>query len=385
MEIYILDGLLRRNHVVDKFDSLIWTERWNQLGDFQLDLVSNLENRTLFQTGTQLAQNNSYRVMSVETVEEGTSGDGQTTLQVKGRSLESILQDRVFKQTLSNQATAILTGSPANVAREMFDHICRPPAGLSFKDLIPFLMPGTIFAPGTILESTAPINWEQATDSLYNGIQKLCELYDLGFRLVRNFDTSQLYFDIYTGSDRTTKQTTVSPVVFSVGLDNIQNTTEFTSIQESKNVAYVFSDVGYAIVYAEDVDPDIAGFERRVLVVNASVDPNALDINAELVQAGNEALLDKRGVSIFDGEINQYNEYTYGIDYDLGDLVEMRNKDGVITYKRVTEQIFVSDANGERSYPTLAFNEFAGTNTWASWNYRNLIWEEFTTEFWTDM
>ena len=381
MEMYILDSLLRRTWAVDKFESLIWTERWHEAGDFELDLKSTLENRTKFMIGTRIAINDSYRVMTVETVEDKTDAQGKETFTVKGRSLEALLEDRVVKETMSDLTTEpkwILTDTPANVVRTMFDHICRPPAALHLNDAIPFITPGTIFPADTIPESVTAITWEQSPASLYNAIQNICKMYDLGFRIVRNFDLSELYFDVYSGNDRTTRQSDLSPVVFSVGLDNIQNTTEFLSIDKSKNVAYVFSDTGYAVVYADDVDPDVDGFDRRVLVVNANVD-------SPLVQQGNEALLKSRGVTLFDGEVNQRTEYTYGVDYELGDLVEMRNKDGVITYKRVTEQIFVSDATGERAYPTLVLNLFTGANTWASWTYKDLVWVDFTTEVWADM
>lgn len=380
MEIYILDGLLRRNQVVDKFESLIWTERWHSSGDFELDLKSTLENRSRFLVGSRLAINNSYRVMTVESVEDNTSADGKQTLKVKGRSLESMLEDRVVKYSMSDLTTEaewVITGLPGDVARTMFDHICRAPGALDTKDVIPFLQAGSMFPPDTIPEPQTPIEWKQKPAQLYGAIKEVCETYDLGFRLVRNFDTSQLYFDVYAGNDLTTRQTLLSPVVFAVGLDNIQNTTEFMSTQNSKNVAYVFSEQGFVVVYGEDVDPNVDGFDRRVIVVNANVDPAHPDINGMLIQAGNEALLKNRARSLFDGEVNQRTEYTYGVDYELGDLVEMRNKDGIITYKRVTEQIFVADRNGERAYPTLALDLFAGENTWLSWTNKNTVWMDY--------
>ena len=54
------------------------------------------------------------------------------------------------------------------------------------------------------------------------------------------------------------------------------------------------------------------------------------------------------------------------MDYYLGDLVEMRNVDGIANQMRVTEQIFVSDKEGERIYPTLAINQFVSTGSWLS-------------------
>jgi len=391
VEVYILDSLLRRTAVFDKFESLIWTERFSDLGDFELDLKSTLENRSQFLSGTRLAINSSYRVMEVETVEDATDADGKDILKVTGHSIETILNDRVAVEGL-DELTLVnpnwtITDTPGNVARTMFDHICRDGA-LDIKDIITFLQPGTIFPDSTIPEPTTPIVWVQQPDQLFPAIKQVCDTYDLGFRLVRNFDMSQLYFDIYAGNDRTTRQTTLPPVVFAVNLENIQNTSELTTIQGAKNVAYVFSEAGFAVVYGDGVDPDVDGFERRVLGINASdITVDNPDVSGALNQRGIEELNKNRAQYLFDGEINQYNEYTYGVDYDLGDLVELRNKDGIITYKRVTEQIFVSDAQGERSYPTLAISQFVGENDWLSWTNKNTVWFDYDTDYtaWGDL
>lgn len=380
MEVYVLDSLLRRIEVVDKFESLIWTERFSEVGDFQLDLKSTLENRRLFTEGTRLAINESYRVMKVETVEDTTDADGKNMLKITGFSIEDVLRNRVAKYSMLNtteEPTWDLTGTPIDVATTMFDHICRDGA-LSLLDKIPFLMPGSIFAPGTIPEPTSPIAISQSPDFLYNAIKGVLDPYSIGFRLIRNFDASQLYFDIYTGNDRTSRQTILTPVIFSPAMDNVQNTTEYKTVAGSKNVAYVFTSEGYMVVVAENIDPEIEGFERRVLVVNASdITADILDVEDAMYQRGIEALNGARGQSLFDGEINQYNEYTYGVDYDLGDLVEMRNKDGIISYKRVTEQIFVSDEQGDRSYPTLYADIFAGENDWLSYNNKSTVWMDY--------
>ena len=390
MEVYILDSLLRRTQVVDKFESAIWTERYSEFGDFEIDIKSTLESRGQFQAGTQLAVNNSYRVMTVETVEDTVDAEGKDILKVKGRELVSMLLDRVFKNTMSDTTSepdSTMIDTPGNIARMMFDHIART-GGLDAKDVIPFLQPGSIFAAGTNPETTTIITWVQTPEILYTAIKNVCDPYDLGFRLYRNFDTSQLYFDVYTGDDRTTRQTLKAPVVFSTGLDNIQNTSELTNIQGSKNVAYVFSPAGHLVVYGENVPSDITGFDRKILVVNASVVAGDPDADTLMIQAGTEALNQARASQMFDGEINQYGQYQYGTDYNLGDIVEMRNKDGIITYKRVTEHIFVSDANGDRSYPTLTADLFTGVDTWISWNNKSTAWIDFdsdTTTTWSTL
>lgn len=383
MDLYILDSQFRRKVVIDWFDSLIWTERFNQFGEIQLTLPSNLESRSYIQENTMLAINGSYRVMMVDTIEDTTDVDGKPTLSVRGRSLEAILKGRIYKDTWSANATTVLTGTPGDIIRDVFDHICRAPGAISTRDELPYLQPGTIFSPGGIPEETNQIRWEQPPAELYGMIETIAKLYNLGFRLVRNFDTSELYFDVYTGTDRTTRQSVVPPVIFSVAMNNLRNTKQLRSHATAKNVAYVISDINNRIVYADGTDPQGAeGFARRAMLVIAAPDAAAPDHAAELVRAGEEALRTNAPIRMIDGEVNMQEDYQYEVDYSLGDICEVRNRDGIIDYKRITEQIFVHDGNGERSYPTLASSGYEELSTWASWANEDLVWGDMTTETW---
>lgn len=387
MELYVLDSLLRRTEVVDKFESLIWTERWQEFGDFELDIFSTRQAREQFKPGNKLAMNLSHRVMQVKTAEDAVDDQGMATLKVKGYSLEKYLEDRVAKDTMSNLVAEpkwIITDKPANVMRIMFSDICRT-GNLNASDIIPFLQAGTFLPVPGIPEPVTNITWQQEIDTLYNALKGIGDLYDLGFRLVRNYDTSQLFFDVYTGDDRTSGQAVFPPVIFAPDFDNLQNTSELSSIENAKDVAYVFSDVGWAMVYPTGVDPALAtGFDRHVLLVHATeVDANTVNIAGALDQAGKEALAQNRALSAFDGELNQNSQYVYGRDYNLGDMVELRNKDGVIRDRRVSEQIFVHDAQGERSYPTLMANDFVLAGTWDAMGGKH--WDDFTVEHWDDL
>lgn len=387
MEVYTLDPLLRREYVIDRFESLIWTERYSAFGDFELDLYSTIESRNLLKAGTLLAMNESYRVMIVESVEDAVDNENRRTLSVKGRSIEALLYDRVAKESLDDLTTSpkwIITDEPAEVARKIFHDICVTGI-LDIGDKIPFIFEGSFTDADTIAEPVDPITVELEPTTVYDAIANICDVWSLGFRLIRQFDMSKLWFDIYTGSDRSTSQTVLPAVVFAPELDNLQNTKELTTIEQAKNVAYVYSPAGFEMVYAIGVDPEVEGFERRVLTVNASdITSENPDVSSALIQRGNEELSKHRTYQAFDGEIAQNSKYKYGTHYNLGDIVEHRNTDGVTNLMRVTEQIFVSDRDGERSYPTLTVNKFITTGSWLSW-LNNAVWSDMgLTEYWED-
>lgn len=373
MEVYTLDSLLRRETVIDRFESLIWTERFQAYGDFELRVHSTSENRRRLTAGTWLAMNESYRVMTIESVEDTVDDEGRQILIVKGPSLEEIMDDRIALGALTDLTTNpkwTITDTPTNVARKIFHDICI--AGtIAVEDIIPFVIEASIFPADTIPEPTATATLEFEPQSVYEAISNIAQVYDFGFRLVRNFDTSQLYFDVYMGSDRTTSQSTLPAVIFAPNLDNLKNTTEFTTTDKYKNVAIVISPVGHRVVYPDLVDPSVAGFERHVLVVKADDidDPTPSIANALMDQRGKEALAKARTFSGFDGELSQESQYVYGRDYNLGDLVELRNTDGATSNMQVIEQIFVSDRDGERRYPTLAINLFITPGSWLAWDF----------------
>lgn len=386
MEVYTLDALLRRTTVIDRFESCIWTERWQDKGDFELVVRSTLETRNLLKKGTLLAMNLSHRIMEVETWEDDVDSNGRRLLSIKGQSIEKILEDRVAKESLSNLTTSpvwTLTGTPGVVARKIFHDICVTGI-LDIADQVPLIFEGDGFLPAsTISESIDPITLELEPVSVYTAIKEICDVWGLGFRLVREYDTSKLWFAIYAGSDRTTKQTGLPPVVFTPELDNLQNTSHVSSTVGAKNVAYVYSPVGFEMVFAPEVDPEIDGFDRRVLsVVADDITEETTDPSAAMIQRGKEALAKARAVEAFDGEINQASLYQPNRDYYLGDIVEVRNEDGVTNDMRVTELIYASDEQGERTYPTLALNVFITTGSWLSWT-GNKVWPDYDeTEFW---
>jgi hypothetical protein len=387
MELYTLDSLLRRTEVIDKWESMLWAERMAAFGDFELQIAATADARRLLVPSTKVALNESHRVMTIETVEDKTDDDGQALLEVKGRSLEQIMDERTAMHTGfvgANSGTkwVFTDWLPAEIARHIFSIICTPNIyNIDPGDIIPGIVPGTLFPPDSIPEPEDPVTMEFSLGTVYAHVKEVCDLYGLGFRLYRNFDTSVLHFEIYAGSDRTTQQTVLPAIIFTPELDNMKNTTELVTIAPHRNVAYVFSPVGYRLVYSPGVDPEAVGFERRVLTVDA----NDIDLpagpahDAALEQRGREELIKNRGFSAFDGEINQRVQYKYGVDYHLGDLVELRSSAKATSNMRVTEQIFVSDQEGERSYPTLASNLVIEEGTWLA--QRLIEWQDYDDDY----
>lgn len=385
MEFYVLDDLLRRVEVIDRFESLIWTERYSSAGDFELVLNSSSAARNLLSEGQKVAVNESRRVMTIETIEDKDDSDGRSLLSVKGPSIEDVMDDRATRNPIGNGAMPDLTitDTPANVMNALFQMVCVNNPNV--LDRIPFYTPGNLFPLDT---NPYPINTVAVSvgnTSVLSALKQIADGYGLGFRLYRGYDDSKLYFNVYSGSNRTSSQDDVDPVIFSQALGTIDEINELTSIADYKNVAYVFAPNGSAIV-SDNGSESAGGFDRRVLVVDANdIDLEAgVDLQNALKIRGVEELAKQDGVRAVDGQAPQNSKYKYGIHYQLGDVVELRNRYNTVTNMRVTEQIFVSDEQGDRSYPTLAAESFITAGAWFSLD-STLVWDDFGDKTWNDL
>lgn len=377
-EWYTLDDQLRRQDVIESFESFIWTERYSAFGDFQVIIKSTSESRRQLVPGIRMGMNLSRYVMTIDTIEDDTAEDGSRTLKVTGKSLEALLLDRVAFDIVTDTTTHpnwIITAKPGDVIRDMFTQVCVNGI-ISQNDTIPFYHLGTLIGSGNIAESTDLITVAVQPSYLYDAIRQIADQYALGFRLIKNGELGQVYFEVYTGNDLTSSQTIKPPVIFDPNLDNLEKVSVLTSTAAVKTVAYVYAQNGSAIVYAVGADTTAAASGRRVLLVNSNnSDPAGDSLTAALQQEGLQALAAQRTVYSFDGEIPQTLPYVYGRDYNLGDLVEERNSDGFGNQMLVTEQIFSSDATGERSYPTLTLFQGITPGTWSSWD-ANQVWND---------
>jgi hypothetical protein len=395
MEVLLLDKMFRPVDVVDTFESMIFSERRKELGDFQLVTLSTPANKKRFAVNTWIAINKSRRVMKIETVDETIDDEKRMILTITGREITKILQMRAALKAIAGPGVApvwVIEDQPADVMRYIFRQICVL-GTVNADDIIPFIQDGeTTYPASTIPEFADEILWEQKPASVFSAIKELADIFDLGFRLYRDLNASKLYFDVYAGSDRTTAQDVNTPVVFSFDMENLQNTREFSDISQEYNViqvVYTYTDetevelaVTVEVFDADDIPPE--GFDRKtkVLLVT-SIPEEVVDIPAFLYRAGLDELMKSRPIGAFDGEVSPDSEYVYETHYYLGDVVELRSPTGATAYMTVEEYIFVHDREGERSYPTFTTRKFIESGTWASWKY-DVEWSDFGEETWEE-
>ena len=97
MESVILDKEFKMVSVIDVYESFIWTDRYNENGDFEIYASANAEYLNLFKKDYYIFNPLSDRLMIIESrkIEED---NGSFKITITGRSLESILSRRVVKE-----------------------------------------------------------------------------------------------------------------------------------------------------------------------------------------------------------------------------------------------------------------------------------------------
>lgn len=360
MELMTLDANNQPDKLVENYDSLIWTERFNTIGDFQITTGDVGGFMTKLPIGQLVTLRESNIVMEVETQKIERKKNAPQILTITGRAWESILDRRVALKALGdNSEWMVNVKTPADLAYYLINYICV--AGtLDANDV--FETAKVQFpVPADYLASTGPTKaFTVQRGNLLATVLSLLQTEAIadptttpatpavvqhGIRAVRpNSAGTAVGIQIYTGTDRT------ATVYFDATRDLLDDGNYLFSKVGSANTAYIQGPTVSAKM--NKAAAAATGLARRVLLVDAS--SSGVNDNTVLASEGTRSLAEAHETALFDGSINQdLSPYIYGVDYSLGDLVKLVGDYGLTTTARVTEYIRSEDATGVKSYPTL--------------------------------
>lgn len=371
MDVLVLDKNYETISLIDAYESLIWTDRYQEVGDFELYMPVNRQSLDVLEKDNYLMIQDSDRRMIVEEIEIKSDIENGAHLTVTGRSLESILERRVIQEFVE------LSGN--------------------FQDAIEYLLDICIINPSQTERQINNFIFKRSTDSriegiqldpisfygenLYDVIQSLCVLNDVGFRVLP-IDNDADYqggfkFELYKGINRSYEQDVNTPVIFSPSYDNILESNFLSSKKIFKNSAFILLQNGDDIedfVFMEvgiGEESELIGLQRREIFVDASGevqmyieeenedDPNnpniVLNPNWEslLAQKGKEALSETDIQTIFEGQIDSRIQFVYGRDFFIGDIVQIVNEYGFEARSMVSEVVTSYDQTGTVITPSF--------------------------------
>lgn len=357
MDIYVLDRNFNTVSVIDDYISEIWTDRYWEPGDFEIQVSASSEKLAIYQEDYYLWNKESEHLMIIEEITSSSDAEDGSTILIAGRSLESILDRRiVWKQT-------DLNGNLQNAVKRILDENVINPSDSSRK------ISALSFKESTDTKVTSlSIDAQYTGDTVLDIIEDLCKQNDIGFKITMPTDGSWV-FELYAGVDRTYDQTDNPYIIFSPNFENLMNSNAYVSKKEYKTVALVGGEGEGSERKMTTVSVDsgaASDLDRREIFIDARDVSSNIDgggtlsdeeYYSKLSQRGKEKLAEYKITKTFEGEAETSRSFEYGVDFKMGDVVQNENEYDQTFTSRITEYIWSEDESENKQYPTFTVIE----------------------------
>lgn len=381
------------NALVEGYTSMIWTERYDKEGEFEMKTPKVTETRALLPEGALISLLDSSEVMFVETHSIGVDDDGVPELTLKGETYPIYLKNRILQSTVYKEPWQVYRQyNTAELASMLMWNALVNSSGKDVSRQNRIIETTTVVPQVVITDSTSLVEavkiWWLEEGNVHKALVDILILAKLGLRTIRpknttgnvmSFDTStttshgtvtktstqnisSLRLDIYNGLDRSRGQSDREPVMFHYDSGHIDNPQYLFSSKELKVMAKVSSGIGNIDVWPGGTtppNPEPTGLSRRILYFDAG------DIGTEatyntfrqaVIQKGQIELAKHNRAIIFDGAISPIAPYKYNTQYFLGDKVTLLAQYGFESTMVVAEYVRTEDQSGDRGYPTLVLS-----------------------------
>lgn len=377
MELSVLNRSFEHLFVADKFESLLWTERYNEVGDFEFYTAANEELLQIIKKDYYMVLDDADQQMIVEDIEIITDEESSDHLKITGRSMESVLDRRIVWKSTK------LKGNFQNAVEKLLNENVINPKDPDRK------IPNFSFARSYDPEITKlKISQSVTGDNLLELITELCQTYQIGFKVEFRENKYEhlvddagntivdgqgraimaerhggMTFSLYKGKDHSYDQNENTYVVFAPNYENVISSDYLESSKTLKNVTLVAGeDKGVGKNRRTRVVGEASGLDRRELYTDARDIQSELEDGTTMPDADYIELLDLRGATklaentdstSFEFQVDPSLTYTYKKDYDKGDIVQVKNAYGIEAKAQILEIIRSYDTNGFYLYPTF--------------------------------
>lgn len=197
MYIYVLDeDFVESGMVIDTYQSLVWTERFGDLGEFELVMKYDRTIDSNMTPGRILSTKESNRLMVVESISEDRDDSGVSVMTYTGPSFEAILDQRV---AYSIAVSSYKSRMNDLVTKSLIEGVH------SAKDKIAKLKQGTnvLYAASTMPPPMDRLGSDQSGWVNVHDVHKDAAGHSsIGYRIVRDPVSKDIFYDNYTGTDR---------------------------------------------------------------------------------------------------------------------------------------------------------------------------------------
>jgi len=386
--------------------SAIWTERYQDPGDFELRFADVQYGMNWCPPTGLLAVRESREIMQITSIEVEDTDDRGKELVVRGESYaHQLLKNRYIpykvdanynkkfkmpKQYYLDQVCCVLAwNSLRNPVVDSFSVLSNPDIiNINAFTVDDLLVSNSVTAgPGRPAAWLSRNRWLQA-GPVYDKFMDFLVRGDMGVRTIRPslrehflygnirivdvatgaltrgdyshasptaVQDDKMVFDIYKGYDLSVNNTQGNiPVAWSVSAGHLDDTAYLTDISDFYSIADVRSGWGNKFVYRSTW---YAGAQLRALYVDGGApdeNENLNDFYNDLDQVGEMALKQHRRREAITTTVSQASPWKYGQHYGLGDRVTVLGEYGYVRDMIVTEFTRAWDDEGYREFPGLS-------------------------------
>ena len=316
----IYDARMNYLGEIEDYQSLIWTTRWQEPGEFSLTCPATAMNVELLASGFFAWVRGEPECALVESVVL-TEDEDSSTAEAGGRMASQLLAWRRIR------------GLPYRYSGRAGDALSRLTAACS-----PLVSPEDgirlILAPAP--EPGETVSFQATYRRLLTYLQRVCRLQGWGLRLRPDFTAKTLTLEAYAGESR-------PGVVFSDRFDNLGKAVFTRSREEYANVCFTLGKDGESDILETVGAAKAQGLARREALLESSSSreegASMARFRAQLREQGEDALATQYAeVSSVECETDPLRPFAFGTDWRLGDVVTLRRSAwGLRESKRVTE------------------------------------------------
>jgi len=215
------------------------------------------------------------------------------------------------------------------------------------------------------------ISWQSRYKNLAEELAEISLLSGLGWNIEIDVETEKYVFKVLEGRNLSADQSTLPPAIFSPEFNTLGQISYTESELNFRNYAVVAGQ-GEGIERRIVEVGETSGHDRYELFVDARDVSEVTDdqypalrtpeeIEADLINRGNQKLTEYEQEIYLEGQALTKSRLEYEIDYDLGDIVTLQNREwGFTRDARITEVKEVYEPSGKQielvfdnSRPTL--------------------------------
>lgn len=251
-ELYVLNKDLETVGIVDTYTSLIWVNRYNEVGDCEVYVEATPEILALLQEDYYLMRENDDMICQIKRIELDTNAETGNYLIVSGYDVKRFLDQRIIWGTMT------CNGNVEAFIREMVEQSLGDP---DIADRQLQTEGGNrLLYNGTAAGFTEVTSEQMSYRNVGEKVREFCEQYKWGYKVTR--ENGAFYFHLYKGTDRT------ATVIFSDDFENLDTTTYTKDCTNLGNVALVAGE-GEGAERARSVSGEASGLDRYEIYVDA--------------------------------------------------------------------------------------------------------------------